>query len=62
MVSSRHYRPRNSFGIDQGRVPPGLAPFETWDGNAGTISMTFNLVFNGTTVSQTDNATVECPK
>jgi hypothetical protein len=32
------------------------------NGNAGTISMTFNLVFNGTSVSQTDNATVECPQ
>jgi len=34
------------------------------NGNAGTISMTFNLLFkvNGKTVSQTDNATVECPK
>jgi hypothetical protein len=32
------------------------------NGNAGTIGMKFNLVFNGSSVSQTDNATVECPK
>lgn len=32
------------------------------NGNAGTISMTFNLVFNGISDSHTDNATVECPQ
>ena len=32
------------------------------NGTAGGISMTFNLVFGGTSDSHTDNATVECPQ